>query len=326
VVAGRPAPVAFDAVRAPRISPTAYRRVTLLALVLLAVIIVTGGAVRLSGSGLGCPTWPRCDASSVVHVDAGDQHKAIESLNRTFTGLVSIAVILAVLGSLWRTPRRRDLTLLSLGLVAGVVGQVVLGGLTVLFDLAPPLVMAHFIVSMLLIADAVVLHHRAGQADGQAVPIVAPEVVTMSRWLIVATSLVVFTGTIVTGAGPHAGDDKVARLDLAVSDIARIHGIAENLFLAATLLTLWMLHRTAAPTRPRRDGQLLLAVLAAQAAVGYTQYLTGVPALLVGAHIFGAVVVWIAVLRFTLRLRVVPEPEPAAEGGSAAAAIAVAAP
>ncbi|MEO7556648.1 MAG: COX15/CtaA family protein [Acidimicrobiales bacterium] len=309
--------------RAPRISPTTYRRVTLLALVLLAVIIVTGGAVRLSGSGLGCPTWPRCDASSVVHVDASDQNKTIESLNRTFTGLVSVAVMLAVLGSLWRTPRRRDLTRLSLGLVAGVLGQIVLGGLTVLFDLAPPLVMAHFIVSMFLIADAVVLHHRAGQPDGRGVPIVAPEVITMSRWLVVATGIVVFTGTVVTGAGPHAGDDKVARLDLAVSDIARVHGIAENVFLIAVLLTLWMLHRTSAPARPRRDGQILLAVLVAQGAVGYTQYFTGVPALLVGAHIFGAVVVWVAVLRFTLRLRVVPEP--VAGSGATVASVATAA-
>jgi cytochrome c oxidase assembly protein subunit 15 len=282
------------------------------ALVLLAVIIVTGAAVRLTGSGLGCPTWPQCEASSLVPRGATGVHGTVEFVNRAFTGLVSVAVILAVLGSLWRTPRRRDLTLLSLGLVAGVVGQIVLGGITVLFDLWPPLVMAHLIVSMLLVADAVVLHHRAGHPDGPTAAIVAPEVRAMSRWLVAATAVTVVTGTIVTGAGPHAGDDQVARLDVAVTDVARIHGLAENLFLVAVLVTLWLLRRTAAPRRVHRDAQVLLAVLVAQAAVGYAQYFSGVPAFLVGVHILGAVSVWVAVLRFVLRLRVVVEPEPSA--------------
>jgi cytochrome c oxidase assembly protein subunit 15 len=314
MVAARPGLVAFAAVRAPRLTPATYQRVTLVALVLLGVIIVTGAAVRLTGSGLGCPTWPTCESATIVHVDAGDQHRLIESLNRTFTGLVSVAVILAVLGSLWRTPRRRDLTVLSVGLVVGVLAQIVLGGLTVLFDLAPPLVMGHFVVSMLLVADAVVLHHRAGQPDGEQVPLVAPEVRAMARWLVAAAARVIATGTMVTGAGPHAGDDQVRRLDIDITSIARVHGIAENLFLLAVLLTLWLLHRTRAPAPVRRDGQVLLAVLVAQAAVGYTQYFTGVPALLVGVHILGAVVVWVAVLRFVLRLFIVveqPSVEPA---------------
>lgn len=291
--------------RAPQLSPATYQRVTLVALALLAIIIVTGGAVRLTGSGLGCPTWPKCESSSLVPRGETGGHGVIEFVNRVFTGLVSLAVIVAVLGSLWRTPRRRDLTLLSLGLVAGVIGQIVLGGITVLFDLWPPLVMAHLIVSMLLVADAVVLHHRAGQPDGPNVPIVAPEVRAMARWLIVATSIVIVTGTIVTGAGPHAGDDQVKRLDIAVADVARIHGVAENLFLVAVLATLWLLHRTRAPARPRRDAQVLLAVLVAQAGVGYAQYFSGVPAFLVGVHLLGATLVWIAVLRFSLRLSTV---------------------
>ena len=114
-------------------------------------------------------------------------------------------------------PRRRDLTWLSLGLVAGVIGQIVLGGLTVLFDLAPPFVIGHFVVSMFLLADAVVLHHRAGEPDGAARPLVAPEVRTMGRLLIAAAALVIVTGTIVTGAGPHGGDENVRRLSLRVS-------------------------------------------------------------------------------------------------------------
>jgi cytochrome c oxidase assembly protein subunit 15 len=180
--------------------------------------------------------------------------------------------------------------------------------------------MAHYGVSMLLVADAVVLHHRAGEPDdGDRVSIVAPEVRTMSRVLIGAAAIVLFTGTIVTGAGPHAGDDQVARLDLAVTDAARIHGIAENLFLLAVLVTLWLLHRTRAPARARHDGQVLLAVLVAQAAVGYTQYFTGVPAILVGVHVLGSVLVWVAVLWFALRLTTVVAPvadEPALVGAT----------
>src|SRR5206468_5475124 len=188
-------------------SPRTYRRITLLALVLLAVIVVTGGAVRLTGSGLGCPRWPTCD-NDIVRVAPSDIHKSIESVNRTITGLVSVAVIVAVLGSVVRRPRRRDLIWLSAGLVAGVIGQIVLGGLVVLFDLAPPLVMGHFILSMLLVLDAVVLHHRAGLPDGAVTrPVVGREVVVMGRLLVVAAAIVLFLGTIVTASGPHPGSN-----------------------------------------------------------------------------------------------------------------------
>lgn len=280
-----------------------YRRVTLFALVALCVIVVTGAAVRLTGSGLGCPEWPNCDTGHLSPHGTTGYHGAVEYVNRLFTGLVSVLVILAVLASLVRAPRRRDLTWLSVGLVAGVLAQIVLGGLTVIYGLSPPWVMAHFLVSMLLVADAVVLHHRAGDPDGvPRQPLVAPEVRTMGRVLIAATALVLTTGTIVTGAGPHGGDEHVRRLDFFVPDVARIHGIAENLFLVAVLATLWLLHRTGAPAVVRRNGNVLLAVLVAQAAVGYVQYFSGVPAVLVAVHIVGAVSVWVAVLRFVLGL------------------------
>jgi hypothetical protein len=151
-------------VRLPRLSPRAYQRITLLALIALVFIIVTGAAVRLTGSGLGCSDWPTCESNQIVA--PLEYHAMIEFINRTITGLVSVMVMLAVLGSLVRTPRRRDLTWLSLGLVAGVIGQIVLGGLTVLFELRPPFVIAHFLLSMVLVWNAVVLHHRAGH-DGQ---------------------------------------------------------------------------------------------------------------------------------------------------------------
>ena len=284
------------------LSPAAYRRVTLFALVALAFIVVTGGAVRLTESGLGCPQWPTCDESSLVTVDASSYNATIESVNRTITGLVSVAVILAVLGSLVRVPRRRDLTVLSLSLVAGVLLQVVLGGLTVIFHLVPPLVMAHFVASMLLVWAAVVLHHRAGQPDGPPRPVVGPRLVGFGRALAAAAGVVVLTGTVVTGAGPHGGDIEADRLPFQVSDVARIHGAAVWLFLALLLVFLWRLRSEAAPASVLRAGTVLLGVAVAQGAVGYIQYFNGVPELLVGIHIAGATAVWAATVRLNLVL------------------------
>ncbi len=312
-------------------SPRTYRRITFVSLVLLAVIVVTGGAVRLTGSGLGCPHWPTCD-NEIVRVGPSDIHKSIESLNRTITGLVSVAVIVAVLGSLFRRPRRRDLVWLSLGLVAGVIGQIVLGGLVVLFDLYPPLVMGHFIVSMLLVLDAVVLHQRASRPDDAAAvtPVVPREITVMGRLLVVAAALVLFLGTIVTASGQHPGsngDQVVKRLAFSLHNVARLHGSAVMLFLAMTLATIWALVRSGAPAATLRRAEFLAAALVAQAAVGYIQYFTGVPALLVGIHIAGATLVWIAVLRFHLGLwsaapahAVAVADEPAAEAVPVAAA------
>lgn len=292
----------------PRLSPAAYHRVTLVALVALAFIVVTGAAVRLTGSGLGCTDWPTCEEGRLAPVDATDVHAMVEFVNRTITGLVSVAVILAVLGSLLRRPRRRDLTRLSLGLVAGVVGQIVLGGLTVLFELAPPLVMGHFVLSMVLLWNAVVLHHRAGWPDGASRPVVGPDLVSLGRLVLGAAGLVVLTGTVVTAAGPHAGDATARRLDVAVASAARVHGTSALVLVALTLCALWVAHRDRAPVVVHDALRVLLAVLVAQVGVGYTQYFTGVPALLVGVHILGAVSVWIAAVRVGLAMREVPAP------------------
>ena len=298
---------------ARRISPPAYRRVTLLALLALAFIIVTGGAVRLTGSGLGCPDWPNCDQGRLVA--PLEYHAMIEFVNRTVTGLVSLAVILAVLGSLLRQPRRRDLVVLSLGLVAGVVGQIVLGGLTVLFDLRPPFVMAHFLLSMLILWNAVTLHWRAGEGQGPARALVEPDLRRLGRLIVAATALVIFLGTVVTAAGPHGGDERAERLDVPLHRAAQVHGAAVVVLLALVVAMLALLARTGAPAAVQRRGRIVLAVLLAQAAIGYTQYFTGVPVALVAAHILGAVAVWTAVVRFQLGLveRGAEEEAPAAE-------------
>ena len=241
----------------------------------------------------------------------------VEFVNRTITGLVSVAVMLAVLGSLVRRPRRRDLLWLSVGLVAGVLGQIVLGGLTVLFELKPGFVMAHFLLSMVLLANAVVLHHRAGRPAGPTRPAVGPDLLGLGRLEVAVAALVIFLGTIVTSSGPHGGDEDAERLPFLLPDVARLHGIAVMLFLAVTLVTLWRLRRAGADPRILRRSEVLLAGVVAQGALGYVQYFTGVPALLVGFHIAGATAVWVAVLRLHLAFSVpVAKSGPESDGGT----------
>ena len=301
--------------RVPTLSPPAYRRVTLFALVALCFIVVTGAAVRLTGSGLGCPDWPTCAENRIVA--PWEYHAMVEFVNRTITGLVSVAVMLAVLGSLVRVPRRKDLLWLSLGLVAGVIGQIILGGLTVLFELKPGFVMAHFLLSMVLIANAVVLHHRAGRPAGPTRPAVGEDLLALGRLEVAAGALAIFLGTIVTSSGPHGGDENAERLPFLLPDVSRLHGIAVMLFLAVTVVTLVKLRRAGVDPSLLRRSEVLLAVLVAQGILGYVQYFTGVPALLVGFHVAGATAVWVAVLRLHLGFRVpVAGAGAEADGGS----------
>ena len=289
-------------VRLPRLTPAAYQRITFVAVLLLAVIIVTGGAVRLTGSGLGCPDWPSCEPGSLTPHTASDVNAMVEFVNRMFTGLVSVAVIVAVLGSLLRVPRRRDLVWLSLGLVAGVFAQAVLGGLTVLFELQPPFVMAHFLVSLALLANALLLHRRASEPDAPALLVAASIVKALGRVLLVVAAVVVITGTVVTATGPHGGDEDAKRFSFDIRVVARIHGTSVILFVVLALVTLWMLRRTRAPREVQQRLGVLLALTLAQAGIGYAQYLTGIPALLVGFHLAGATAVWAATIWFYLGL------------------------
>lgn len=284
-----------------------YRRITLFALWALVFIVVTGAGVRLTGSGLGCPDWPTCQAGRVVA--PLEVRPWIEFGNRLVTGLVSLAVVVAVLGSFLRAPRRRDLTWLSVGLVAGVIGQILLGGVVVRSHLNPVAVQGHMIVSQLLVLNAVVLHHRAGRADGRVVPVVTPVIVRSSWVLIGLTAAVIVVGTVVTGAGPHSGQVEgrlVKRLPVTPHDAARVHGTLVMALLALALWTIWRLRRTDAPIGVLRAAEGLCTVLVLQGAIGYTQYFTGVPPLLVGLHVFGATLLWVAVLRFHLGLSALP--------------------
>lgn len=308
------------------LSPDAYRRVTLFALVSLCAIVVTGAAVRLTGSGLGCSDWPTCEQGQLAPAEMSDAPAMIEFVNRTITGLVSVAAAIAVLGSLVRVPRRRDLTLLSWGLVGGVMAQILIGAMVVLLHLSPKTVIAHFLVSMVIVWNAVVLHHRAGIPDDEVRRLlpVHPSAPLMGRALVGAAAVAIFLGTVVTGSGPHTGDHKgkfIDRLPFAVSDVARLHSLAVWLFLALTVASVVQLRRLGGSDEQLRRASVLLAVIVAQGALGYTQYFTGVPPLLVGVHIAGAIAVWVATLRFALALRVPEQAVARVDGGAQPAGV-----
>lgn len=292
-----------------RLTPAAYRRVTLAAVIALSLIVVTGGAVRLTGSGLGCPDWPTCTGTRVVA--AWSLHPMIEFTNRVITVAVTAAVVAAVVGALLRRPRRRDLVWLSSGLVAGVLAQVVLGGLTVLYKLDPPWVMGHFVLSFAVLADAVVLHHRAGTHSTPARPVVSRDLVWLGRLVLATLAVVVILGTAVTGSGPHSGDIHAKRLPFHFQGVAELHSSVVMLLAGLTIATLFALHHARAPADVQRRARVVLAVMAAQAAIGYTQYFTRVPAALVAMHLAGATALWIVVLRYNLGLSVHPAPAPA---------------
>jgi heme a synthase len=303
-------------VRLPELSPTVYRRIVLATLVSLVFIMVTGAAVRLTGSGLGCSTWPSCEPDSFTPRSASDTHGMVEWVNRLITGAVSLFTVAAVVGARLRRPYRGDLFRWSLGLPAWVFANALVGALVVWLHLSPASVIGHFVLSLGAVWNAVVLYERAAEepapgTGGKRRPTATRGLVSAGRALLVAAGVVIMTGTLVTGSGPHAGDERADRLDIDVGTIARVHGITMILFLSLTVAVIWMADRGDAVPRVEERLRELLVVLVAQASIGYWQYFTGVPAPLVGVHVFGAALVWIAVLRVWLSLS---EPAPAAAG------------
>jgi cytochrome c oxidase assembly protein subunit 15 len=249
----------------------------------------------------------------------------VEWVNRMVNGLVSICVLVAVVAAYRRTPRRRDLVRLSWGLVAGVAGQVALGAVTVAYDLAPPLVMGHMLLSLLLVTDAAVLLHRAGEPDGvRPTWHVSDGARRLLLVLVPALSAAVVAGTIVTGSGPHGGDEAAPRFGFDIETVARIHSIAVIVFLGVLLAVLNRLVREKAPLVVVERARQLIYVAVAQAAVGWIQYFTDVPALLVGVHITGATLVWLALWRLLLSARSVDVPVAPATDAAPSSPLAVA--
>ncbi|WP_026256766.1 COX15/CtaA family protein [Actinopolymorpha alba] len=272
----------------PRPTVPQMRGLALASLVANILIVVTGGAVRLTGSGLGCPSWPQCSSESFVsHPELGI-HGLIEFGNRLLTFVVAIVVGLAWLAALRMRPRRRDLIRLSTVLLLGIPFQAVMGGMTVLTDLNPWVVSAHFLVSPALITVAVVLVRRVGEPEGPVRPTVPVPVRRLAIATFVVTFVVMYVGTIVTGSGPHAGDARAPRNGLDPEMMSQLHADLVFLLVGLTIGTLVALRATGAPARAQRAATWLLIAELAQGVVGFTQYFTGLPAVIVGAHLLGA--------------------------------------
>lgn len=296
-------PVAYVA---RRWTPTqrTLRRATLTALVMSVVIVVTGGAVRLTGSGLGCDTWPKCTDDSLIATSEMGMHGAIEFGNRMLTYVLCAAVGWAIVAARSAKPRRRGLSRLAWAQFFIVFGNALLGGVTVLTGLNPYSVAGHFLLATSLITVTVITWQRAREGDEAPRPLVGPRLRQLAAALTVAAAALVVAGTVVTGAGPHAGDSRdVPRIGVDWETVTRVHAALAWLVVVLTV-ALWLALRSVdAPAGPRARVRDLTVVLASQVVVGYAQYFLDMPEVLVGLHLLGSTLVWIAVLRVLLSLR-----------------------
>ncbi|MFJ7242854.1 heme A synthase [Streptomyces olivaceus] len=300
-------PLAFIAARwTPH--PRTVQRAAFVALAMAVVIVVTGGAVRLTGSGLGCPTWPKCTDDSLTSTSEMGLHGVIEFGNRMLTYVLCAAVGWAIIAARSQKPYRRSLTLLGWTQFWVVMGNAVLGGVVVLVGLNPYTVAAHFLLSTALIAVATVMWQRTREGDAAPRPLVG-KAVQQLVWALTAVSVVLIAvGTVVTGAGPHAGDSSdVPRMPVDWEMVSKAHAVLAWIVVTLTFALWFVLKAVDAPKGPSARTRDLFLVLLAQGAVGYIQYFTDLPEILVGLHMLGSCLVWIAVLRVLLALRERPE-------------------
>jgi cytochrome c oxidase assembly protein subunit 15 len=282
------------------ISPERYQQVALISLIALALIVTTGAAVRLTGSGLGCPDWPRCYGRVVAPLEF---HAVIEFANRLLSGFVGIAVIAASVLAWRRRPFRWHLAFFGALLPLGVIGQAVLGGLVVKHHLAPGLVMSHFILSMILLDAAFALAWCSRYEPGERPASHDRIGVWAVRALIPFGQLTIFVGTMATAAGPHAGaheGELVRRFTFKGGDtlawLVQRHGAAATLFGLAAIGVWFLLRRRGGDHRALRPLTVLLGMLALQGALGITQYALQLPAGLVWIHVASATLTWMTVL------------------------------
>jgi len=281
-------------------SPAVLSRVALANVVANVLIVVTGGAVRLTGSGLGCPTWPRCTAASFVPTEKLGINGVIEFTNRTLTFVLTVVAI-ATLVVVWRSARH-DLRRLALLSVLGIPAQAALGGITVLTDLNPWIVAGHFLLSSALIAVATVLWLRSTE-PGVGQLVVRRPIPLLVNGIAVVTGAVLVIGTVVTGSGPHAGDKDVPRTGFDPELVSQLHADVVFLLVGLTVALLVALYATDSPGRVRRAARDLLVVELAQGVIGYVQYFTGLPIAVVLLHMLGAALITVATARLVWSLR-----------------------
>ncbi len=308
-----------------------FRQIAIITVAGVCFLTVAGAIVRLTGSGLGCDDWPNCNNERFIDVSSG--HAAIEQINRLVSGLVGIPTLLMAIGAFRVWPRRSGLKLPALAVLLTILGNGVVGGLAVRGDLHPTLVQSHFILAMISIGFGLVAVHRA-----RPVPVLdraSVGVTGLVAWLsialgaLVAASLV--TGTVVTGAGPHAGDETARRYGFDISSVAEIHSVTVWIAVAVFLALVVALRRT--PELARRLSNSVstwMFIAVVQGGIGYLQYFNGVPAVLVAAHVAGATALWVVTVVLLLAVlepadrdeRRVHVPETHGERGNASPASA----
>ena len=286
---------------------TWQKRVLWANLVAQSGIVVTGALVRVTASGLGCPTWPECVAGSITPTSQQTEswHKFVEFGNRLLTSVLVIIALASII-AVWRYNKSRVveglsrnglLTKLSFGTLVGIFVQAVLGGITVLTGLHPLTVAAHFLVSMALIAIATLLLIRARDSELEAQLPVAKPVRYLIQAITGLTLFIITLGTLVTGTGPHAGDSAdVPRLGFDPQTITHTHATAVQLFFGLVIGLIVVAYANESPHIIARRSVTVLSVGLAQGAIGYLQYFTGLPWVLVALHVLGACILWVSVL------------------------------
>jgi len=280
----------------------ALRPMALASLIANVALVVTGAAVRLTDSGLGCPTWPKCTDASYTTTSAMGVHGVIEFTNRLL-GVALFVVAVACFVVAWRQkPRRRRQVRLSLLVLLGIPGQGVVGGITVLTDLNPWVVGLHFLLSMALIAAAYALWRSTSEGDGAPVPLAPAPLPHLTSLTALASAGVIVLGVVVTGSGPHSGDNGAKRNGLDPAAIAQAHADLVFLLIGLTV-ALWLSFRAVNAPGPARAAGALLLIELSQGLIGFVQYFTHLPVALVAAHMLGAGLVWTGTIAVLLSIR-----------------------
>jgi len=276
---------------------TRYRQLAIVTTIGICFLVVAGGVVRLTGSGLGCDDWPNCNNERFIDVSTG--HAAIEQLNRLLSGVIGIPTLLLAIAGFRAAPRGSGLRWPAIGVLVSVLANGVVGGMAVLGDLHPFLVQSHFMLAMVSIAFGLIAV-RAGSE--RRIPWRSASLSNPLHLLVlgvvVMTSAALATGTVVTGAGPHAGEEDVRRYGFDIGSVARIHSVTVILAVACGALLAWTVARRFRTMQTSMSSWLFVAIV--QGVIGYAQYFTGVPEVLVGLHIAGATLLWVVTVRLGL--------------------------
>jgi cytochrome c oxidase assembly protein subunit 15 len=309
------------------LSPRALRWGTTAALIVSVLIVLGGGVVRVTGSGLGCPTWPSCEGGSIAPIPALGIQGVIEFANRLLTTVLVVAVGWAIVAARLQAQRDRMLTRLAWSMFWLVIVNAIAGGISVLAKLNPWVVALHFVLAMGLLAAATLTWHRARwRGTPGVVTAVVPR--TLARLLLVVTAALVVVGTIVSGAGPHSGDSAdVPRIGVNWTSVVLVHALLATVVIALTIALYLTLRRVPGAATARRTILAFFLVLMAQGVLGAVQSLIGIPAALVALHLVGAALVWVGAIRVLLDVEpglfaLVAHPAPAQQDRRATPAVA----